>query len=658
MGARRLPLALGLAALVAAGPAHALRVVTWNIHAYDTATNTISWRQASFRTVMTNIDADVVIVQELLTSAAQDSFYYDVLDVVQPGQWTKGSYQTGTKTPQSAVFWKPSKATVTTIGQVDDGGPRNVLFCVVKPLGYLTNPGWFRLYSMHLKAGGPATADSTTRRLECTSLRSTLNATTSQGPNFLLGGDTNFYSAFEGGYIRLTESQTGVNGNNGRCYDTLGTVMGSSDWHVNASFAAYDTQSPCNVCPDVSFSGGGMDDRFDIMFSSTSLADGQGVEMVDYIAYGEDGLHFNDDINAPPPNAAVGQAVADALWGSSDHLPVVAVVQLASRVVAESAVNFGSVIVGATAQQTLHVSDGGVPPVDALDYSFAGVPPGFTAPAGSFTVPNGSTHPHPVGMDTSAPGARTGTLTMSTDDPDSASKPVRLAGTVLDHAQPSLDSLVALAADTIDWGTRPQGAFGDSTVRVFDRGYGPLRARLSIGDAVISGGSGRFSLVGASFPLLAAATGVPFTVHFDDSGVATDSTFEATLAFTTADEPLPGATALTPLVVTLRAHRVGNVGVGDGVPRPLAFLAPRPNPLSLGCTLGFDLPRTAAAELAIFDLSGRRVATLADGMQGSGRHLLRWDATDTGGMRVGAGIYFARFQTQGMSRTARLVVLP
>ena len=147
-------------------------------------------------------------------------------------------------------------------------------------------------------------------------------------------------------------------------------------------------------------------------------------------------------------------------------------------------------------------------------------------------------------------------------------------------------------------------------------------------------------------------------MHFDDTSAATDTVYLATLTFTTADETLPGATTLGSLTVALSAHRASSTGVDDGAPPTLAFLAPRPNPLSDGCQLGFDLPRPAAAELAIFDLNGRRVAELAGGEQSAGRHLLRWDAVDASGQKVAAGIYFARFRTPGLEHTARIVVLP
>ena len=83
------------------------------------------------------------------------------------------------------------------------------------------------------------------------------------GPNFLLGGDTNFYGAFETGYTRLTESQAD---NDGRLKDNL-NMPGL--WN-NPGYAPYHSQSPCGEATCIG-SGGGMDDRFDMLLGSTSL---------------------------------------------------------------------------------------------------------------------------------------------------------------------------------------------------------------------------------------------------------------------------------------------------------------------------------------------------------------------------------------------------
>ncbi len=181
------------AALLAATPAHALRVATWNMLNYYYVT-TITPRQADLRTVLALMQPDVIITQEMNQAAAKDSFLLNVLGNTEPGQWT-GQWVDVTNTGGTegmGIFWKPSVCDVQTIGSFTDGGPRKVMQCTVKPVGYGTTAGWFRLYSIHLKAGGPGTVDSTTRRLECTSIRNTMNAISPVAtPNFLIGGDSN-----------------------------------------------------------------------------------------------------------------------------------------------------------------------------------------------------------------------------------------------------------------------------------------------------------------------------------------------------------------------------------------------------------------------------------------------------------------------------------
>ncbi len=642
--------------LMLAAPAHALKVATWNLLTYDTATGGIPPRQASFRTVMAGLDPDVLIVQELITQAARDSFLDNVLNVVQPGQWQASTFILST---QSAVYWKPAKVAVLNVGSFADGGPRDVLQCLVKPVGYLTNPGWFRLYSIHLKAGGPATPDSATRRIECTNIRNTLNnvAIGSVGHNFLLGGDSNFYGAYEGGYLRLTESQAD---NDGRSKDPL--VMPGS-WHVVSGYAPYHTQSTCATCPSypgVTFSGGGMDDRFDLLFSSYSVQDGQGLDLIGYLAYGNDGLHFNTDINADGFNFAVGYTIATALHDVSDHLPVLMTLQLPSKVSAASQLDFGSVIAGAPAQQqNLAVSNIGTVPADALDYSLS-APAGFTAPAGSFSAAaGGAANNHTIGMSAATAGAKSGTLAIASDDPDTSSKSVKLSGRVLRHAVASLDSQAVVTESALDWGERAPGTFPALPVRLHDQGYDALQAQLSMNGAVITGGDGRFSIAGGFSPVLIGGTGRTWNVAFNDSGASQDTAYDATLTFTSADEPLPGATAASDLVVQLHAYVISAAtGVpGPGVPAALRFYPPRPNPAAGPVRFAFDLTRRAPVTLELFDLSGRRVASVISGELDAGHHEVRWDA-GAGAGQPGAGLYFARFATAGLTRTARVVLLP
>lgn len=663
------------ALLAVAAPAHALRVATWNLlqYGYNNQTSTLTARQADFRTVMAALSPDVLICQELDAPMAKDSFQNNVLNVVEPGQWT-GQIVDVMSGEGMCVFWKPAVATVSNIGAITvTGGPRKILTCLVKPVGYLTSPGWFRLYSIHLKAGGPGTADSTTRRNECTYIRSSILNVDQPvaGPNFLIGGDSNFYGAWEGGYIRLTESQTD---NDGRCKDYL---LMPGTWHANSGYLLYHTQCACNLTGcltdrGVTFSGGGLDDRFDWLMTSYSAQDGTGFDLAGYTTFGQDGAHYNNNINGGGFNYAVGYDIATALKNTSDHIPVVAVLRLPAKISAASQLAFGTVITGATAEQALAVSNiapqpigyttnGSLPltlPGDSLRYSLS-PPTDFTAPPGDFVqVAGAAATDQSIGMSTASAGAKSGALTLATNDPDTLSKSVLLSGTVLRHASASLDSLAVALADTLDFGVQLQEAFADTTVRVFDQGYDALQARLSVNAGVISGGDGHFSIVGGFSSALVAGTPAAYGIHFDATSVTLDSTYEASLTFSSADEVLPGAQPQPDLVVTLRAHPTyEGAGVPSGIPTALRFYPPRPNPAAGAIRFAYDLPQAAPVRLEVFDLSGRRVASVVSGQTEAGHHELRWSPRGSSD-GVAAGLYFARFSVPGMTRMVRIVLLP
>ena len=62
--------------------------------------------------------------------------------------------------------------------------------------------------------------------------------------------------------------------------------------------------------------------------------------------------------------------------------------------------------------------------------------------------------------------------------------------------------------------------------------------------------------------------------------------------------------------------------------------------------------------VGIFDVAGRRVATLVAGHQEAGRHSVTWNGTDDSGRALSSGVYFARLETAGGSvDTSKLTLL-
>ena len=636
------PALIVFAALATPPAALALRVVNYNVTNYPSVL--LAQRQPAFRTVMSILNADVVVSQELQSQAGVDSFRTNVLNVLEPGQWASAPFTNGNDT-DNALYYKPSK--VTLLGSWSFyPNPANLLRLVncyrLMPVGYSDASAELRIYSQHLKAS-TGTTNVNQRGAEAIGIRDSMNAMP-PGTHAILCGDFNIYTSTEPAFVKFLEAQ---GDNDGRLYDPL-NLSGTFN---QSGYSPYHTQCPCLTCPTGSgFSGGGLDDRFDMFLPTYNMNDGQGLDLLasTYKPVGNDGLHYNLNITDPPV-IPEGSAYATALWNASDHLPIRTDIQLPAKISVPAALPFGSVIVGAAATQNLAVSNPAVVPADMLDYTLS-ADPGFTAPGGTLHQAAGAPATlQPIGMDTSTPGTLAGFLFISSDDPDNGSLATTLSGTVLAHAQAGLDSATAVASETLDFGTHDTGGFSTLMARVHNRDYGPLRAQLSLNTAVITGGDGRFSIVGGFTPGLVAGTARTHTIQFDDAGATADLDYDATLTFTSADEPLPGAAAQPDLTVSLHAKVSSSaVGVpGPTLPSVTRLYAPFPNPVTDRARVKLDLAAEADVSLEVHDVQGRRVATLAAGSLPAGRYEYPWDARSEHGARLGAGLYFVRLSIAG-----------
>ncbi len=654
-----LPLVLALVALLglfgAPPPTYALRFVSYNLLNYD---NLASTRDPAFRTVLSGIsNVDVIGVSELQDPASVTNFLTSVLNTLEPGQWAAAPFydQAGSSINQG-LYYRTSTITYVSSDTLGND-PRDIPYYRLRPKPYTSSSAEFVVFVVHLKASTGYEAD---RLVEATRLRTFMN-TFPAGTNMIVCGDFNIYTSTEPAYVKLLESQAN---NTGRVQDPINSP---GSWNNNASFASIHTQSTRSglLVPGDGGATGGMDDRFDFVLPTYSLADGQGLDQLSatYKAYGQDGLHFNLSVNDPPTNAAVGQTIADALQRASDHLPVAMDLQVPAIISADASLSFGTVIVGATAQQTLTVTNTATAPADALTYTMV-APVGFTSPGGTQSEPaGGGSNAHTIAMLTSSAGVKGGNLVISSDDPDNPSTNVSLSGTVLRHAVPSLAGGVQTLADTLDFGTHKEGEFTDGSASVSNVGYDALQALLNVYNAAITGGNGRFSLVPAFSAVDVNGTPASFTVVFDDAGAATaqDTTFTATLTFSTRDQQgLLGAANLSNLTVYIKAtvQAKEQIGVIDGLPVTATLLrANYPNPFSAGTRIQFDLLEQSGVRIEVFDVRGRLVNTVLDREMGSGAYDVAWDGLTANGREASPGIYFYRLTTQDYTATRRMTKL-
>jgi hypothetical protein len=87
-----------------------------------------------------------------------------------------------------------------------------------------------------------------------------------------------------------------------------------------------------------------------------------------------------------------------------------------------------------------------------------------------------------------------------------------------------------------------------------------------------------------------------------------------------------------------------------------AFLRAYPNPFAARTTLAFDLAEQGPVNVDVFDIRGRRVASLVDEMRPPGFHEVAWDGRDTAGRSVASGVYLVRLVADGQRRVTRIAL--
>lgn len=89
----------------------------------------------------------------------------------------------------------------------------------------------------------------------------------------------------------------------------------------------------------------------------------------------------------------------------------------------------------------------------------------------------------------------------------------------------------------------------------------------------------------------------------------------------------------------------------------MALSAPYPNPFNPRTQVELTIPAAGLAEVAVFDLAGRRVRTLLRAELSAGQHPVIWDGLDERGRSVASGTYLIRAESAGRDHTQRAVLV-
>lgn len=93
-------------------------------------------------------------------------------------------------------------------------------------------------------------------------------------------------------------------------------------------------------------------------------------------------------------------------------------------------------------------------------------------------------------------------------------------------------------------------------------------------------------------------------------------------------------------------------------PGTLELLPPTPNPCTSMTRVRYALPEAVPMSLQIYDVQGRKIRTLFEGVPaGVGLQTVLWDTRDDAGNRASAGVYWIRLDAGGKARKSTIVIL-
>lgn len=126
---------------------------------------------------------------------------------------------------------------------------------------------------------------------------------------------------------------------------------------------------------------------------------------------------------------------------------------------------------------------------------------------------------------------------------------------------------------------------------------------------------------------------------------------------------IDGNPRVTYFTVDMGAHENSEVASGiddkpieDVLPKVTQLRALYPNPFNPTITIAFDLDRGRHIRIEVYDVKGRRVATVLDETRPAGRYDVRWDA-ESRGQHLASGVYFVLIRSEGWRAERKIVLL-
>jgi len=96
---------------------------------------------------------------------------------------------------------------------------------------------------------------------------------------------------------------------------------------------------------------------------------------------------------------------------------------------------------------------------------------------------------------------------------------------------------------------------------------------------------------------------------------------------------------------------------GQDVPMACELSQNYPNPFAANTSIRYGIPEPMNVKLAVYNIVGQEIRTLAEGIKEAGYYTVNWDGKDNSGVRVKSGIYFYRLKTKESTIQKKLTII-
>jgi len=103
---------------------------------------------------------------------------------------------------------------------------------------------------------------------------------------------------------------------------------------------------------------------------------------------------------------------------------------------------------------------------------------------------------------------------------------------------------------------------------------------------------------------------------------------------------------------------IGAVGdINTVLPAKYELMQNYPNPFNPSTIITYSVPKLGNVKIEVYNVLGKKVATLVNQDQVAGTHSLVWNSSNDNGSKVTSGVYFVKMQAGSFSQTKKMVLV-